>query len=68
MSKSFWDWAGFFSRSVGGLLLVASLAGRFMDWTLPDAVAFGMLFSGLALFGFGIVANWIASEKSDTQD
>ena len=63
MSKSFWEWAGFFSRVFGGLLVVSVFVGLAMGWLLSDAVAFGMFFSGLALLGFGFLANAIASEK-----
>ena len=63
MSKSFWEWAGFFSRVFGGVLVVATFVGFWLGWFLPDAVAFGMCFSGLALVGFGLLAEAIASDK-----
>lgn len=63
MSKSFWEWAGFFSRVLGGLLIVSVFVGLAMGWVLSDAVAYSMTFFGLGLIGFGLFANAVASDK-----
>ncbi len=61
----FWEWAGFFSRTLGGLLIASAFIGLAMGWVLSNAVAFGMCFSGLALLIFGGFANVFASENRE---
>lgn len=68
MSKSeLWEWAGFFSRTLGGLFVASSFIGVAMGWDLPDAVGFGLLFSGVALLIFGGFANLFASESREVE-
>jgi intracellular septation protein A len=63
----FWEWAGFFSRTLGGLLIASPFVGLAMGWALSNAVAFAMCFSGVALVVFGLFANVFASEGREVE-